>query len=310
MKDNPTSATAAGRTPPAGQPEGGLLLLDKPTGISSNQALSAAKRLLGIRKAGHAGTLDPFASGMLICAFGRATRVNAFMLEYDKSYRAGVQLGVATGTGDPDGEMTASAAVPTLDLPQWQALADRLCGTLEQVPPMYSAIKQQGKRLYELARQGIEVERKARQVQIHALNVTAVDGDHLLFEVCCSKGTYVRTLAQQLAQLAGTQAHLRSLRRTGIGPFREQDMVSPVQLADADDRHSLLLPTAAALQHLPPVELEQEQTQRFLHGQKLAGVSMPGSMASGATVRVCADGHLLGVASFDAELRLCPKRLL
>lgn len=285
------------------------MLLDKPTGIGSTQALSAAKRLLAIRKAGHAGTLDPFASGMLICAFGRATRVNAFMLEFDKSYRAGVRLGVATSTGDPEGETTAAAPIPQLSLPQWQTLADQLCGPLQQVPPMYSAIKQQGKRLYELARQGIEVERKPRQVQIHALTITALDGDDLCFEVRCSKGTYVRTLAQQLAQLAGTQAHLHSLRRTGIGPFVEQDMVTPIQLEDAADRHRLLLPVAAALQHLPPVTLDQQQAQRFLHGQKLPGISMPDSLGSGAAVRVLAEQGLLGVASFDAAQRLCPQRL-
>lgn len=284
-------------------------MLDKPAGISSNQALTAAKRLLGVRKAGHAGTLDPFASGMLICAFGRATRVNAYMLEFDKSYHAGVRLGVATSTGDPDGEPGASAPVPALSRSQWQALADRLCGSLQQVPPMYSAIKQQGKRLYDLARQGIEVEREARQVQIHALTVTAVNADQLEFKVRCSKGTYVRTLAQQLAALAGTQAHLHSLRRTGIGPFVAADMVTPVQLQDADDRSSLLLPVDAALQHLPQIRLSAVQAQGFLHGQKLTTVACPNDLQSGQMVRVCSADQLLGVASFDEALRLCPKRL-
>ena len=301
--------TAADASVSTQQPQGGLLLLDKPTGISSNQALSAAKRLLGMRKAGHAGTLDPFASGMLICAFGRATRVNAYLLEFDKSYRADVQLGVATTTGDPDGERCATAPVPALSRTQWQTLADRLCGPLQQVPPMYSAIKQQGKRLYELARQGIEVERKPRQVQIHALAVTAIDADRLSFEVRCSKGTYVRTLAQQLAELAGTQAHLHSLRRTVIGPFSEPDMVTPTQLEGSADRNKLLLPTAAALQHLPLITLDQHQAQRFSHGQKLADVDPLGSLQSGDIVRVSCEHRLLGVACFDAVQRLCPKRL-
>ena len=289
--------------------QGGLLLLDKPPGISSNQALTAAKRLLGIRKAGHAGTLDPFASGMLICAFARATRANAFMLEFDKSYLATAQLGVATSTGDPEGEVVANAAVPHLSLSRWQALADQLCGTLMQMPPMYSAIKQDGKRLYELARQGIEVERKSRQVEIHALTVTAVDGARLAFAVHCSKGTYVRTLAQQLAELAGTQAHLHSLRRTAIGPFGEQDMLTLEQLRDADDAHSLLRPTAAALEHLPLITLEPDEAERFLHGQKLTGISGPAAADTTQMVRVYADTGLLGVASFDAAQRLCPKRL-
>ncbi len=292
------------------QPVGGLLVLDKPTGISSNHALTTAKRLLGLRKAGHAGTLDPFASGMLICAFGRATRVNAFMLEFDKCYHATVQLGVATSTGDPEGEVCARGPVPTLTLAQWQSLAQRLCGKIEQVPPMYSAIKQQGKRLYELARAGIEVERQPRQVCIHTLTVTAVHADRLSFEVCCGKGTYVRTLAQQLAELAGTQAHLHSLRRTAIGPFVAADMVTPGQLQDADERSSLLRPAADALQHLPPVKLDAMQATGFLHGQKLTTVRCPDGVLCGQTVRVYDDDRLLGVASFDAARRLCPRRLL
>jgi len=299
-QSSPTTAQAS---------QGGLLLLDKPPGISSSQALTVAKRLLSMRKAGHAGTLDPFASGMLICAFARATRANAFMLEFDKSYLATAHLGVATSTGDPEGEVVATAGVPQLSLSRWQALADQLCGTLMQMPPMYSAIKQDGKRLYQLARQGIEVERKSRQVKIHALTVTAVDGPRLAFTVHCSKGTYVRTLAQQLAQLAGTQAHLHSLRRTAIGPFSEQEMLTLEQLRAADDAQTLLRPTAAALQHLPLITLEPEQAQRFLHGQKLTGVSNSVDTTGTQTVRVYAESGLLGVASFDAAQRLCPKRL-
>lgn len=302
-------SAATATTPPAQQAPAGLLLLDKPAGISSTQTLTAAKRLLDVRKAGHAGTLDPFASGMLICAFGRATRVNAFMLEFDKSYRAGVRLGMATSTGDPDGEVCATAPVPQLTLAQWQTLADSLCGQLAQVPPMYSAIKQQGKRLYQLARQGIEVVREPRQVHIHALTVTAVDGDDLRFEVRCSKGTYVRTLAQQLAGLAGTQAHLHSLRRTGIGPFVEADMVTPIQLQDAPERCNLLQPVDAALQHLPQIRLNAAQTEGFLHGQKLTSVACPDGVQCGQAVRVYGDARLLGVASYDDALRLCPKRL-
>ncbi|MDA3934543.1 MAG: tRNA pseudouridine(55) synthase TruB [Gammaproteobacteria bacterium] len=300
----------------ARQQTGGLLLLDKPVGSSSNQVLSACKRVLGIRKAGHAGTLDPFASGMLVCAFARATRVNAFLLEFDKCYQASMSLGTATTTGDPEGEVCASAKVPDLDCAAWQLLANRLTGSIEQIPPMYSALKVQGKRLYELARQGVEIERSSRTVHIAALEITAASATQVDFTVRCSKGTYIRTLAQQLAELAATVTHLTALRRTSIGPFQAEQMVSMEQLQQSDDPLSMLLPADAGLQHLPLQRLDHAQAERFRHGQALSIDTVvapvqpaPADADAQPLLRVYGADGLLGIARQDAAGKLHPKRM-
>ncbi len=285
---------------------GGLLLLDKPAGISSNQALGKAKRILGIRKAGHAGTLDPFATGLLLCAFGQATKVNAFLLEADKTYQATLQVGQSTATGDLEGAVTATSQVPAISRQQWQALADKLTGTIEQVPPMYSALKHQGQPLYKLARQGKTIERQARQVTIHSLDIVSWQAPLLVFQVRCSKGTYVRTLGEQLAQLAGSIGHLTALRRTSIGGFEQHQMLTLTQLEAAPEPLACLLPADQALLDYPAITLSEQQATGFLHGRTLVEVAVdqPGKYRVYAV-----DGLFLGLGECLRGAGLKPQRV-
>src|SRR5699024_7547081 len=198
----------------------GLFLLDKPVGMSSNHALQRARRLYDARKAGHTGTLDPFATGLLICCFGRATKLAGPLLEADKSYIATLNWGAETTTADLDGDVTVTAATSFEITPeQIDALLPQFTGTIEQMPPMYSALKKDGRPLYEYARQGLEVKRAAREVQIYSLKRLCQTAHSLTLQVHCSKGTYVRTLAQDIGRVLGCYAHLTALRRTRIGPF-------------------------------------------------------------------------------------------
>ncbi len=293
-------------SPKAAAVAGGLLLLDKPAGISSNQALGKAKKILGIRKAGHAGTLDPFATGLLLCAFGQATKVNAFLLEADKIYQATLTLGQATTTGDLEGDIVDSADVTDMTLSQWQSLADKLTGHIEQTPPMYSALKHQGQPLYKLARQGKTVERKARSIMIYSLQVTRWESPELDFVVHCSKGTYVRTLAEQLAQLACTLGHLSALRRTGIGRFSQQHMLTLEQLADTENPIDALLPADQALLDYPDIHINTSQAKCFMHGQSLEHFER---LASGLYRVYLEDEQFLGLGEAVMDGRLKPHRL-
>ncbi len=203
-----------------GQVIDGVVLLDKPEGLSSNHALQRARRALDARKAGHTGTLDPFATGLLVCCLGRATRLSGRLLDADKTYEATLQLGVETATGDPEGEITARAAqVPALDAEVLEPVLAAFRGEIEQVPPMHSALKRDGRPLYAYAREGVVLERAARTVSIHALELLWVQGTQLRIRVCCSKGTYIRTLAEDIGRRLGCGAHLVALRRTRVGPF-------------------------------------------------------------------------------------------
>jgi len=216
----------------------GILLLDKPAGMTSNQALQAVRRLLGAKKAGHTGSLDPAATGMLPICFGEATKVSSYLLDADKRYRVVARLGEATDTGDADGRVTETAAVPALEAGDWARIFAGFTGRIEQVPPMYSALKHEGRRLYELARRGEVVERKARAVTISALELLEARATRLAFRVACSKGTYVRTLVEDLARAAGTIAHTVSLRRESVAGFAGRAMVTLERVrlaATADD---------------------------------------------------------------------------
>ncbi|MFW8567168.1 tRNA pseudouridine(55) synthase TruB [Orrella sp. 11846] len=220
----------------------GLLLLDKPVGLSSNHALQRAKRLYDAQKAGHTGTLDPFATGLLICCFGRMTKLATALLDADKTYLAQLQFGVQTTSGDPEGEVTTrhegqidlNEAVLTEVLSKFE-------GEIQQVPPMTSALKHRGKPLYTYARQGIEIERPPRTVQIHSLKLHSIEGTQAWVEVHCSKGTYVRTLAQDIGLALGVGAYLTQLRRTRIGPFDMKDGWALEQLSENDDRDQCLI---------------------------------------------------------------------
>jgi tRNA pseudouridine55 synthase len=249
------------------RPVHGVLLLDKPVGLSSQDALYKAKRLLRAEKAGHTGTLDPLASGLLPLCFGAATKFAQVSLEADKAYRATLHMGQTRVGGDREGEVLQERPV-AFDAALLQDSIQRLTGDIEQVPPMQSALKHQGKALYEYARAGIEVERQPRRVTIHRLEVVAWSGPELVLDVHCSKGTYVRTLAQDLGELLGCGAHLSGLRRTGSGPLRVEQATTLEALAALDEpaRDALLRPADALLQSWPEIRLPDDEAGRFLSG--------------------------------------------
>jgi len=226
----------------------GVLLLDKPVGLSSNHALQRARRAMDAAKAGHTGTLDPFATGLLVCCMGRATKISGAMLDADKAYRATLQFGEETDSGDLTGHVVARAAegVAVTQAALLDALS-RFQGTIEQVPPMYSALKRDGKPLYEYARQGIELDRPPRQVTIHRIDLLSLEGGRAEIDVACSKGTYIRTLAQDIGRVLGCYAHLAALRRTHVGPFSLDRAVTLEALQAMPDPKQALL----ALTELP-----------------------------------------------------------
>jgi tRNA pseudouridine55 synthase len=284
----------------------GVLLLDKPVGLSSNDALQKARRLFSAAKGGHTGTLDPLASGLLPLCFGEATKFSADLLDADKTYEAELKLGVTTDSGDAEGQVIATA---TVDVAEAAILAvlPRFTGPIEQVPPMHSALKRDGRPLYELARQGIEVERAARAVTIHALEVLDFAGDVLRIRVRCSKGTYIRVLAADIGQALGCGAHLTALRRTVVADL---DLVHAVTLAEIEaldevDRLKRLAPVDALLQSLPVLTIEGEAAARFRHGNP---VSLPEGLSG--KIRVYEAGRLIGVGEPGREGRLWPKRLV
>ncbi len=284
----------------------GVLLLDKPVGITSNDALQKARRLFSAAKGGHTGTLDPLASGLLPLCFGEATKFSADLLDADKTYEAELKLGVTTDSGDAEGHVTATAAVNVAES-DILAVLPRFTGDIQQVPPMHSALKRDGRPLYELARQGIEVEREARAVTIHAIEVLDFAGDVLRLRVACSKGTYIRVLAADIGNALGCGAHLTGLRRTVVGDL---DLVASVTLSELEalaeeDRPVRLRPVDALLQSLPRLDLDVEAEKRFSHGNP---VDLPAGMSG--KIRVYAAGKLIGVGEPGSEGRLWPKRLV
>ncbi|MGF6754718.1 tRNA pseudouridine(55) synthase TruB [Paraburkholderia sp. GAS334] len=291
----------------------GVLLLDKPIGLSSNDALIRAKRLYLAKKAGHTGTLDPLASGLLPLCFGEATKFSQDLLEADKTYEATMRLGIRTTTGDAEGD-----AVDTRDVTCDQAAVENAMaqfrGDIVQIPPMYSALKRDGKPLYEYARAGQVVEREGRQVTIHALELIACALPDVTFRVTCSKGTYVRTLAEDIGEALGCGAHLVALRRTGVGALTLEHAVTLDALSDATEteRDAWLQPVDALLSTFPSVQLDAEATRRFLHGQRLRLADLAISeeiVKQEPRMRVYGEGRLLGVAK-AAEGVLAPERLV
>jgi len=247
----------------------GVLLLNKPVGITSNAALQTAKRLFQAEKAGHTGTLDPFANGLLPLCLGEATKFSQYLLDADKTYRAVMQLGVTTTTGDPEGEVldTKPVNVTRTDL---NAAIARFIGTIEQTPPMYSALKHQGKPLYEYARAGIEIERKSRSIHIRAIELCALDGSQATINVRCSAGTYIRTLAEDIGKTLGCGAHLTELTRTASGGFQLDQAVNLATLENSDTiaRDQLLLPVDGLVTYLPRIELNDTESAALLKGQR------------------------------------------
>ena len=291
----------------------GLLLLNKPAGITSNQALQKVKRLLNAKKAGHTGSLDPAATGMLPLCFGEATKVCAYLLDADKVYRVTVRLGIATDTGDSDGKETATAGVPMLDRQGWEKVLLQFQGDSKQVPPMYSALKKDGKRLYELARKGEVVHREPRDIRIYDINLIEVSGNRLVFRVHCSKGTYVRSLVEDIARSAGTVAHTASLHRESVGDFRAEDMLdlrSAVLAAesDPDALRERLLPADMALAGWPQRKIDEEAAVRFTGGQ---AVPVETGRSATGRVRVYSDGgkQFLGVGELSGDGLVAPRRI-
>lgn len=287
----------------------GVLLLDKPVGMTSNAALQTARRLLNAEKAGHTGTLDPLASGLLPLTFGEATKFSQMLLDADKAYEAGIELGVETTTGDAEGEVLARLPV-AVDETALRTALTRFRGEIEQVPPMYSALKRDGKPLYEYARAGIELEREARRVTITELTLLSFDGVRLNLRVACTKGTYIRSLAIDIGRALGCGAHLHALRRTRIGAF---DLTASVPLAAleataAEQRDALLAPVDALVAAFPRLDLDQDAAQQIRQGQPL--LALVRREGEGDLVRLYDQGGFLGLGQWKEDGRLWPKRLL
>lgn len=290
----------------------GIILLDKPLGWSSNQALGRVKYLLAARKAGHTGSLDPLATGLLPLCFGQATKVSGWLLDADKRYEAVARLGVVTRTGDLEGEVLRECPVPALSATAIERACAGLRGEIRQVPPMYSALKHEGRRLYELARKGVEVERPARAVTVHALTASLIAPDRLRIQVRCSKGTYIRTLVEDLGEALGCGATVAELRRTGHGAFDAADMVSLATLENAADAagpqglERWLLPADRALADRPEVRLDAASSRFLRQGQP---VFVAGVRDTGPLRLYDPQGTFLGVGQLQDDGRVAPRRL-
>ncbi|AXA65051.1 MULTISPECIES: tRNA pseudouridine(55) synthase TruB [Pseudomonas] len=290
----------------------GVLVLDKPRGFSSNAALQKVRWLLNAEKAGHTGSLDPLATGVLPLCFGEATKFSQYLLDADKGYSTVAQLGVTTTTGDAEGEVLERRAV-AVDEAAIQAALPAFRGQIEQIPPMYSALKRDGQPLYKLARAGEVVEREPRSVTIARLELLALQEDRATLEVACSKGTYVRTLVEDLGALLGCGAHVAELRRTQAGPFGLAQAISLEELeavhaeggSAALDR--FLLPVDSGLEHWPLVQLTQHSAYYWLHGQPVRAANAP----KFGLMRVQDDqGRFIGIGEIDDEGQVAPRRLI
>ncbi len=291
----------------------GILLLDKPPGLTSNAALQEVKHLYKAQKAGHTGSLDPLATGMLPLCFGNATKISAFLLDADKRYQVRVKLGEATSTADAEGEIIETSPADHITEADVLALLPQFSGEIEQLPPMYSAVKHKGQRLYQLARQGLEVEREARQVTIFDLRLTHFDAPEFDLDVHCSKGTYVRTLAEDMGKALGVGAHVSVLRRTQVGPFHEEGMISMEQLRETLDQEgmqgldNLLLPIEAGLAHWPAVHLGADSSFYVKQGQ---AVRVPKAPAEGWVRIYGVNDEFIGAGEIDEDGLVAPRRML
>ena len=299
-----------------GRPIDGILVLDKPGGMSSNRALQVAKRLYGAAKAGHTGSLDPLATGVLPLCFGEATKFSQFLLDADKAYQSTFVLGTATDSGDAEGEVLHSQDSGHISQQQVAVALEAFRGEIEQVPSMFSAIKHQGQPLYKLARQGVEVERKARRVVIKQLDLLAFRaGARAEVDIYleCSKGTYVRSIAEDLGRALGCGAHVASLRRTRAGPFSLADSVSlgTLEALKANGQEAqmdaLLLPADAAVRALPLVSLSESGGFYIRQGQP---VQVPNAPRDGMVRVALESGEFLGVGEILDDGRIAPRRLI
>jgi tRNA pseudouridine55 synthase len=290
----------------------GIILLDKPKGLSSNGALQRVRKAYRAASAGHVGTLDPMATGMLPLCLNEATKIIAEIESGAKCYEFIVQLGARTDTGDAEGSVVQEQPVPPLEVPAIEAALAKFRGTLAQVPPMYSALKREGRPLYELARQGVVVERAARTIEIRHLALLGftVDTLHLVCE--CAKGTYIRVLGEDIAGALRTSGHLTFLRRLWVEPFREHPMVSLESALEGAEHGEYVLPPDAALHELPQTRVTEGQVATLRHGQALeAGAASIDGAVPGRRVRVYGpEGTFLGLAELLPDGRLQPRRLM
>ncbi len=291
----------------------GLLLLDKPQDISSNRALQRVKGIFNASKAGHTGSLDPLATGLLPICFGEATKFSHYLLDSDKTYEATCLLGVTTSTGDSEGDVLEEKAVPEISQAQLEALFAGFLGEYEQTPPMHSAIKQNGQPLYKLARQGIEVERKSRLVSLYSIDLLGFTPQTIDFRVSCSKGTYIRTLAEEFGEKLGCGAHIRALRRTGVGEFNLDEAVSMDQLQALRDEDAfdlldeLLLPVESLLTDWPAVTLSPDAAHYVKQGQP---VIAPRAPTEGLVMLFEREGAFIGVGEILDDGRVAPRRMI
>lgn len=296
----------------------GLLVVDKPQGVSSNDVVQRAKHLFKARKVGHTGSLDPLATGVLPLCFGEATKFSQFLLTSDKTYLARVKLGIRTDSGDADGNVIATRPVGDVTRDVVERALSRFRGEIDQVPSMFSAVKHQGQPLYKLARRGIEVERKSRTVTIFSNEIVAFEGDELSLAIRCSKGTYVRTIAEELGELLGCGAHVCALRRLAAGPFDESDLVTfeTLERTLADGGYAaldrLLKPISSAVRHWPSVKLSDATSYYVRQGQP---VIVPHAPATGWVQIFEAntadhEGAFLGVGEILDDGRVAPRRLV
>lgn len=291
----------------------GILLLDKPMGLTSNAVLQRVKSMYRARKAGHTGSLDPLATGLLPICFGEATKISSFLLGASKRYFITACFGVVTDTGDADGNLLAEQEVETIDAAALQSILERNVGVLEQVPPMFSALKHRGQRLYDLARRGLVVERKPRTIRIDRLRLIAVRGTEADLEVLCSKGTYVRTLVADIGAALGPGAHVSALRRTGLGPYdeasglRTMDEVEAAAQEDPEALDSLLLPMETALMDWPALHLPNEVAFYVRQGQP---VWIPKAPPEGWVRLYAGKDCFLGMGTILQDGRVAPKRLV
>ncbi|MBD9355617.1 tRNA pseudouridine(55) synthase TruB [Methylomonas albis] len=286
----------------------GIVLLDKRLGASSNQALQEVRRLFNANKAGHTGALDPLATGLLPLCFGEATKVSALMLDDDKRYQVTIQLGVMTDTGDSEGKIVAEMPVPALDSERLEACLQHFTGSIEQVPPMYSALKHQGKKLYELAREGKTVDRQPRAITIYELRLLNVDAEvgQLTLDVFCSKGTYIRSLAEDIGQWLGSCGTVTALRRTKAGMF-DLDRAYTLQQLQAmgfAQLQNTLIALDVPLKSIPDVSLSLEQAEKIKQGQRIA---FNGGMAG--QVRIYSQQTFLGLGEILLDGKLAPRKL-
>lgn len=294
------------------KPINGLIILDKPTGMTSNRCLQKVKQLFGAHKAGHTGSLDPLATGVLPLCFGEATKVSQFLLESDKVYLATIRLGVATNTGDSEGEIISEAEVPDLDFAAVEKTAQGFVGVIDQVPSNFSALKQNGVPLYKLARAGKEIEAKSRKVTIYYIKLLSWSSPYLEIEVSCSKGTYIRSLAEDIGVKLGTGAHITALRRLKAGPFSldQSHTIEDLQAIQRDSGssglESCLLSMDLAISDIPSLSLDPEQTLRLRQGQL---VELNQQLENGQ-FRIYHQGEFIGLAELREGGKLAAKRLM